>query len=71
MGLVEEAKKFGIDLREFTITGEGLKPVGGGDIRGVPKVKLDLWGRIFSCDGTGSGYRAKKLPTINKNKRLP
>ena len=62
MGFFESARKLGIDLRKYRVTTKGLEPIGGVDDMSIGKTpRRKLWHKIFNGDGTGSGYKAKKL----------
>ena len=62
MGFFESARKLGIDLRKYRVTTKGLEPIGGVDDMGIGKIpRRKLWQRISNSNGTGSGYKAKKL----------
>jgi len=62
MGFFESARKMGIDLRKYRVTIKGLEPIGGVDDMSIGKTpRRKLWYKIFNGDGTGSGYKAKKL----------
>ena len=62
MGFFESARKMGIDLRKYRVTTKGLEPIGGVDDMGIGKIpRRKLWQRISNSNGTGSGYKTKKL----------